>query len=120
MQHENTKVKMFTEEKAFGQLQCSSETASRLLTVKQFALVHQAFTEPALRNLIFKADNRSSSRGEVMGNGLLESGAIIRLGRRILIDEQAFFAWVRANSAVSGQGNGVCASASQSEASRHG
>jgi hypothetical protein len=121
MHHKDTKVKMFTEEKAFGQLPLHlPETTSRLLTVKQFALAHPAFTEPALRNLIFKADARSSSRGEIAGNGLFKSGAIIRIGRRILIDEQVFFAWVRGNIAMSGQGTGVCASAPQSEASRHG
>jgi hypothetical protein len=118
MQHEDTKVKMLTEVEAFARLRCPPETASRLLTVKQFPLMHPAFTEPALRNLIFKADNRSSSRGEIAGNGLLESGAIIRIGRRILIDEQAFFAWVRGNAAVPSQGVG--ASSIQSEAFRHG
>ena len=65
-----------------------------LLTVDQFSERNPAFTPAALRNLIFKAEPRQSTKGEVPGNGLLESGAIIRLGRRVLIDEAKFLAWV--------------------------
>lgn len=64
------------------------------LTVDQFSERNPAFTPPALRNLIFKADSRQSSRGEIRGNGLAEAGAIIRLGRRVLLDEAKFLAWV--------------------------
>ena len=65
-----------------------------VFTVRQFAERNPAFTEAALRNLIFKADTRHSTRGEIPGNGLLEAGAIVRIGRKVLIDEAAFFAWV--------------------------
>ena len=65
------------------------------VTVGQFSQRNPAFTQPALRNLIFKADSRQSSRGEVPGNGLLEAGAILRIGRKVLIDEERFFDWVR-------------------------
>ena len=64
------------------------------LTVQQFSERNPAFTPPALRNLIFKAEARQCSQGEIPGNGLAESGAIIRLGRRVLIDESKFLAWV--------------------------
>jgi hypothetical protein len=64
------------------------------LTVEQFSERNPAFTPPALRNLIFKAEPRQSSRGEIPGNGLAESGAVIRLGRRVLLDESKFLAWV--------------------------
>lgn len=102
---------MSTEEKPFGQQQRDLlVAANQLKTVKQFSNANPAFTEPAVRNLIWKAETRPSSRGEIKGNGLLESGAVIRIGRRILIDEQAFFAWVRGNAAVPAQGNGVGAS----------
>ena len=67
------------------------------LTVGRFSERNQSFTQPALRNLIFKAEARQSSKGEIPGNGLAESGAIIRLGRRILIDESKFLAWVARN-----------------------
>lgn len=64
------------------------------LTVEQFSARNPAFTAPALRNLIFKAEPRQSSKGEIPGNGLAEAGAIVRLGRRVLIDEAKFLAWV--------------------------
>jgi len=69
-------------------------------TVEQFSERNPAFTPPALRNLIFKAEPRQSSKGEVPGNGLAESGAIIRLGRRVLIDEAKFLAWVASAGGV--------------------
>lgn len=66
-----------------------------LYTVEQFASAQPAFSAAALRNLIFKAEPRQSSRGEIPGNGLIECGAIIRVGRKVLIDEARFFEWVR-------------------------
>lgn len=71
-----------------------SEQRPVILTVAQFAIRNPAFTLPALRNLIFKADSRHSSLGVIPGNGLAECGAIIRLGRRVLLDEAKFLAWV--------------------------
>ena len=64
------------------------------LTVRQFSERNPAFTEPSVRNLIFKADPRESSLGMIPGNGLVEAGAIVRIGRKVLISEQRFFAWV--------------------------
>ena len=64
------------------------------LTVRQFSERNPAFTEPSVRNLVFKADSRESSFGTIPGNGLLEAGAIIRIGRKVLIHEERFFAWV--------------------------
>src|SRR5512135_1395360 len=66
-----------------------------LFTVKQFSERRPAWTPPALRNLILNAEDRVNSRGErIRGNGLIEAGAIVRVGRRVLIDEQAFFYWI--------------------------
>ena len=70
-------------------------TRMRVHTVAQFRVAHPAFTEAALRNLIFKAECRHSSTGEIPGNGLIEAGAIVRIGRKVLIDEDRFFDWVR-------------------------
>ena len=67
------------------------------MTVAQFAARNPAFTPPAIRNSIFKAEPRQTSRGEIPGNGLAESGAIIRLGRRVLLDEAKFLDWVTAH-----------------------
>jgi hypothetical protein len=55
-----------------------------LLTVRQFSQKHLAFPEGGLRHRIFNADK----------NGLEQSGALIRNGRRILIDEEKFFVWL--------------------------
>lgn len=44
-------------------------------------------TPSAIRAKIFKAEDRYNSRGEkIKGNGLAETGAIIRCGRKILLD----------------------------------
>lgn len=65
-----------------------------LKTVSQFCEDNPAFTQPAMRNLIFKAEARHTSKGEIKGNGLIEAGALKRLGRKILIDEVAFYQWI--------------------------
>lgn len=70
--------------------------ARPVFTVKQFAERNPAFTEAALRNLIFKAEPRLSVKGEFPGNGLIEAGAIVRLGRKVLIDESRFYDWLEA------------------------
>lgn len=59
-----------------------------LNTVKQHASKHPAFTEAALRMLIFNEQQ----------NGLAKSGAIVRVGRKVLIDEAKFFAWIESQN----------------------
>ena len=53
-------------------------------TIKQFCQRHQAFTEGGVRHNIFHEKT----------NGLAESGAIVRNGRRVLINEGKFFLWL--------------------------
>ena len=53
-------------------------------TVKQFSERHPAFTVPSLRALIFDGNT----------NGLNESGAVVRINRKVLINEGRFFDWV--------------------------
>lgn len=65
-----------------------------LYTVEQFAKAEPAFTAAALRNLIFKAEVRQSSKGEIAGNGLLKCGAVVRRGRKVLIHRERFLEWV--------------------------
>lgn len=55
-----------------------------LYTLKQFIEEQKLFTEGSLRNMIFKQHE----------NGLSESGAIKRFGRKILIDKIKFFEWI--------------------------
>ena len=59
-----------------------------LSTVKQFPTKHPAFTTGGLRSLIFNEHT----------NGLAKSGAIVRIGRKVLIDEAKFFAWIEAQN----------------------
>lgn len=67
----------------------------QLLAVRQFSERYPAWSPPALRNLILHADDRLNSRGErIPGNGLLKAGAIVRVGRKVLLDEQGFFRWI--------------------------
>ena len=67
-----------------------------LFTIKQFKARNPAFTESALWNIRFKSKDRQSSKGPVKTNGAAR--AFITVGRKVLIDEQAFFAWVRQQS----------------------
>ena len=56
-------------------------------TVKQFCERYPAFTHGGLRFQIFNESN----------NGLKASGAIIRNGRKVLIDEEKYFLWLESN-----------------------
>ncbi|MEO8003326.1 MAG: hypothetical protein ABI771_00330 [Betaproteobacteria bacterium] len=73
------------------------ETSPRqtFYTVEQFATAEPAFTAAALRNLIFKAEARHSSKGEIPGNGLIESGSVVRRGRKVMIHRERFLEWVQ-------------------------
>ena len=59
-----------------------------LLTVRQFSDKHRAFPQGSLRNLIFLAESRKTSKGVIKGNGL--NVALVRIGRKLLIDEEKF------------------------------
>ena len=67
--------------------------AMQPLTIRQLSERYPAFSEPALRNLVFCAKPRPSSKGVIPGNGL--DRAIIRIGRKVLIDAEQFQAWLR-------------------------
>lgn len=67
----------------------------RVATVAQVAAAYPVFSQASLRDLIFKAGDRFSSKGDrIPGNGLAEAGAIIRIGRKVLVDLDAFEAWI--------------------------
>jgi hypothetical protein len=67
----------------------------RLATVAQVSEAYPVFSQAALRDLIFKAADRFNSRGErIPGNGLAEARAIVRVGRKVLIDLDQFEAWL--------------------------
>ncbi len=57
----------------------------KLYTVSKFIKRHNDFlTEGGLRFQVFNEEQ----------NGLAESGAIIRVGRRVLINEVKYFKWI--------------------------
>lgn len=63
------------------------------VTVRQLSARFPAFSEASLRSLIFNAQPRVDSRGGVIhGNGL--APAIIRVGRKVLIDPVRFGEWL--------------------------
>jgi hypothetical protein len=61
-----------------------------IFTVRQLAERLPAFSQASLRWLLFNADS----------NGLARSGALLRPGRRILIDEAKFVEWLRSKASV--------------------
>lgn len=80
------------------------ESKPNLATVenaaKHFANAGQ--TPGAIRCNVFKANDRLNSRGErILGNGLAAHGAIIRRGRRVLIDLDRYGAWLSGQPPVS-------------------
>jgi hypothetical protein len=62
----------------------TTEPVWSYFTVKQFSERHPAFTVASLRALIFDGNT----------NGLNESGAVVRINRRVLLNEPKFFDWV--------------------------
>jgi hypothetical protein len=80
----------------------SSNSAIPVLSpVKQFSQRYPAFTEAAMRAIVFNADDRPSTQGTIPGNGF--APAIVRLGRRVLIDEAKFFDIIRAKQSQGGR-----------------
>lgn len=60
-----------------------------LITVNQFCEQHPAFPIGGIRHYLFHRNQ----------NGLAASGAVVKIGRKILIDERRFFDWVREGAA---------------------
>lgn len=71
------------------------------LTVAQFCKRHPAFTVGGMRHLLF-----------FNPEGMREA-CVARFGRRVLIDEAAFFAWLRANRGRTNLFGGSMASATK-------
>jgi hypothetical protein len=64
---------------------------SVLATVRQLAEQQPALSEGGIRWSIFHSEN----------NGLADSGAVVRVGRRVLIDPAMYMAWMRSNPTMS-------------------
>lgn len=72
-------------------------TIPNLATVKNlpncFPLL--GLTSAAIQGHIFKSADRIDSKGrKILGNGLAATGAIIRRGRKVLIDVDKYAAWL--------------------------
>ena len=70
------------------QSQPAAQVAPHYFTVQQFTAKHPAFPLGTLRHQIFYENT----------NGLKKSGAILRNGRRVLIREDKYFAWLEAQN----------------------
>ena len=74
-----------------------------LATVPVLASVYEdaGETPGGIRMNIFKAEDRLNSRGEkIEGNGLAKYGAIVRRGRKVLIDVNRYGAWLAGRAPV--------------------
>lgn len=65
-------------------------TPTRLMTIAEFSRLNPAFTEGSLRQLFFYRD----------ANGF--APAFYKLGRRVLVDPDRFFALVAAQNSAAG------------------
>ena len=61
---------------------------SNLTSVKQFVRKYPVFTNGGIRQLIFNEHT----------NGLSRAGAVVPVGRKVLIDEENFIAWIKLNN----------------------
>jgi hypothetical protein len=62
------------------------------LTIKLLSEIEPAFTPASIRNLVFLAADRKTSKGEIKGNGLAPH--IRRIGAKVLINHAGFLAWI--------------------------
>lgn len=74
-----------------------SNTLPKLATIKNlpscFPLL--GLTTAAVYGHLFKAQDRFDSKGrKIPGNGLAATGAIIRRGRKVLIDVDKYSSWL--------------------------
>ena len=68
------------------------------LTVKLLAKAEPSFTEPAIRNQVFNAASRKSSKGTIPGNGLAPH--IRRVGSKVLINHGGYLSWITNRSST--------------------
>jgi|TARA_B100000315_G_scaffold250438_1_gene283262 hypothetical protein len=74
-----------------------TQETRRVYSVKQIPSLpgYTWLSASSLRHIIFNSKNRMRSGGEsIPGNGLAEERAIIRVGRKVLIDLDAFDRWL--------------------------
>ncbi len=77
--------------------QIAAQGLPRLATIERAAEIFAdaGETPSAIRANVFKAADRYNSRGEkIPGNGLAAAAAIVRRGRKVLIDLDRYGAWL--------------------------
>ncbi len=67
----------------------ATEAATTLYDVNTLAAKHPGLNKGGIRWAIFNAET----------NGLAASGALIRMGRKVLLDESLFLEWLRGGNA---------------------
>lgn len=83
-------------------------SSKRLATVNQIPKIkgYEWLSANAIRHIIFAGTVRHDSKGKkIPTNGLDQYGAIIRIGRKVLIDLDAFDRWVEKHREVGGENN---------------
>lgn len=66
---------------------------TELLTPQDFVKKYPSFKLGGIRNIIFYGEK----------NGVIASGGVCRLGRKVLINTEKFFAWVQTNPNTRGK-----------------
>lgn len=83
---------------ASAPIRATTAPTKRIGTIAE-AAKHYPFTEAAFRDLKFRAFDRVNSRGDVIkGNGTGPKGVWIQIGRKVLIDLDAFDAWLESRT----------------------
>lgn len=87
----------------------TAETTTRLTRPALYSVAETVrrnssiLTEGRLRSYIHAAEDRQGANGIIRANGFAR--AIIRIGRRIFIDEDALFDWIEASQSRSATRN---------------
>jgi hypothetical protein len=69
----------------------------KIVTLVQCAKL-RPYSAAGLRDLKFKAFDRKNSRGEVIkGNGTGSAGVWLQIGRKVLVDLDAFDRWIESH-----------------------
>ena len=72
----------------------------RIATIEQAAQI-LPFTPAALRDLKFSSRDRFNSRGDrITGNGSAAAGVWLQVGRKVLVDIDAFENWLDSHKAA--------------------
>ncbi len=66
----------------------------RFITINECANL-RPFSPASMRDLKFKAHDRKNSRGDIIkGNGTGAAGVWVQIGRKVVIDLEAFDKWI--------------------------